>query len=76
MSVTDISNRSTLLIPWLHLVAPYYIVDTYAMTAAFMKKENVAHRRLKTKVVLFFMEKWSYLLHHVFIAVGYPIIVV
>lgn len=58
------------------MVAPYYIVDTYAMTAAFMKKEDIARRRLKTRVILFIKEKWSYLLHHIFIAIGYPIVVV
>lgn len=69
--------RSTVLYPWLHVAAPYYLVDTYAMTAAYMKREEVARRRrLRTKLVLFLRDKWPYLLHHVFIAIGYPVIVV
>ena len=46
------------------------------MTMTFMKREEIARRRLRTKLVLFFREKWSYLLHHAFIAVGYPVIAV
>ena len=58
------------------MAAPYYIIDTYAMTAAFMSQQSMARRRLSTKLILFVLEKWPYLLHHAFIAVGYPVIVV
>lgn len=64
------------MIPWCHVAAPYYIIDTYAMTVAFMKKENVARHRTKAKLIMFVLEKWPFLLHHLFIVIGYPVIVV
>jgi hypothetical protein len=46
------------------------------MTAVFMRQDHIIRRRLKTKLILFFLEKWPFLLHHMFVAVGYPIVVV
>lgn len=69
-------SRSTVLIPWTHVAAWYYIVDTYAMYMAFSMRKNIVHRRTKAKLILFLLEKWSYILHHLFIAVGYVVIVV
>lgn len=68
--------RSTLLVPWTHVAAPYYIVDTCAMAVAFMGHDHIVRRRLKTKWILFIREKWPYLLHHIFVAIGYPVVVV
>ncbi len=46
------------------------------MTAAFMRREEIARRRTRAKWTLYVLEKWPYLLHHIFVATGYPIIVV
>lgn len=71
-----VHTRSTLLIPWCHVAAPYYIVDTYAMATTFMGQDRVIRWKFRTKIILFILEKWPYLLHHTFVAVGYLIIVV
>ena len=74
--IITLSYRSTLLIKWTHFAALYYIVDTYAMTAVFMRKEEIARRRTRAKWILYAKEKWPYLLHHIFVVIGYPIVVV
>ncbi len=58
------------------MAAPYYIIDTYAMLAAFMTQDYIVHRKIRTKLLMFVQKKWPFLLHHLIIAISYPIIVV
>ncbi len=66
-----------ILVPWAHIASWYYIIDTYAMFAAFVKKRNMTHRRIKAKLILFILDKWPFLFHHFLLTVlGYPLVVV
>lgn len=69
--------RSSILIPWSHIAAWYFIVDLYNMYDAYRVKNNIAHLPMHQRYLKYVRAKWPYVLHHVVLfTFGYQVVVV
>ncbi len=70
-------HRSSILIPWCHIAAWYFIVDLYNMYDAFRTKNDISHLPRHQRYMTYVRAKWPYVLHHVVLfTFGYQVVVV
>lgn len=72
-------SRSSILVPFAHFGAWYYIVDMYMMFKSFTLRKGLSHSHIsiQKRLYKFMVKRWSMLLHHVcLLCIGYPLTVV
>ena len=70
--------RSPTLLPYIHFIVPYFVVDVYAMYSSYTAG-SVAGKGLSltVKLRLFLLRKLPFIIHHgILLLLGYPLVVV